>query len=86
MSFALLLRLRFGVGFDFGLGLFGFGRLGFGFGTSGKLRLDQLVSFRVHAAETVLDLNFALVEEVDEDLHILIKFVRHVKESVLHRF
>ena len=79
LSFRLL--LRFGVGFDFGLG-----RLGFGFVASAELRLDQIVSVLLHAAETVLDFNLAFVQKVNNDLNILIEFVRHVKDSILHRF
>ena len=79
------LRLSFGFGFDFGFRL-DFGRLDFRFRASGELRLDQLVSFGVHAAETVFDFNLALVEKVNDDLNILIEFVRHVKDSVLNRF
>ena len=81
LSFGLLLRLRFDFGFDFGLG-----RLDFGFVAPAELRLDQIVSVLLHAAETVLDFNLALVQKVKDDLNILIEFVRHVKDSILHRF
>ena len=79
------MRLSFGFGLDFGLN-FDFGRLGFGLVASPELRLDQIVSVLLHAAETILDFNLALVEKVNDDLNILVEFVRHVKDSVLRRF
>ena len=81
LSFGLLLRLCFCFGLDFGLG-----RLDFGFVAPAELRLDQIVSVLLHAAETVLGFNLALVQKVNDDLNILVKFVRHVKDSVLRRF
>ena len=76
-----MLRLSFDFRLDFGLG-----RLDFGLVASAELRLDQIVSFLLHAAETILDFNLALREKVNDDLNILVEFVRHVKDSVLRRF
>ena len=66
-------------------GSFG-GNFGFRFGAPSELRLDQLVSFRLNAAESVFDFELALVQKVNDNLHILIEFVRHVIDSILNRF
>ena len=58
-------------------GSFG-GSFGLGLDAPPELRLDHLVSFRIHAAESIFDFDFALSQKIDENLHILIKFVRHV--------
>ena len=54
------------------------GSFGLGLDAPPELRLDHLVSFRIHAAESIFDFDFALSQKIDENLHILIEFVRHV--------
>ena len=87
--FLLRLRLRFLLNFlrrlrNFLLRLRFLRRLD-GF-SAREIRFDQLVGFRVHAAETILDFYSALVQKVDDDLLFLIEFFRHVKDSKLDRF
>ena len=62
------------------------GSFGFRFGAPPELRLNQLVSVGLNAAETVLDFDFAFVQKVNDDLNILVEFVRHVIDSILNRF
>ena len=90
---SFLLRLRFLLGLLRGLGLSLLLRLrrlldfsGFDGLATRELRLDQFISRLVDARELILRLDFAFVEEVDNNSHVLIEFVRHVIDSVFNRF